>query len=969
VRSRLLAGVVTIGVASALLTVPAVPASAATSSQTFEGLSLGSINGQAGWQVLGAAYDVAVADTSAVYAGALGTRALRMSNAVTSGSFGDQLFSQALPDEAGETSAENAGLGGGTRQTRYSASFTFASADPAAEQPGLSLGLSPDRGDGARMSLVRLYDTPTGLRVTGFGFDASDLSFPETVIATGLDRSVPHTFSLVMDLVDGENNDRVAVSIDGATPVVIGSWEEYFRQGEGNPTRTVDSLLFRASGTAQPANAGKGFFIDGLTQTTTLTPEPAVTARVIDPTDLVTHVGGWQAFREIDWPSSATGRITSGPAGALGDGSFRVDLGPVTTNPANGVDNNGKYYLGRTLPGVPLGDVTGLSYRVLTDPANTGAAQPYTMLTVAGGGATYANLVYDPSDAASNPDPVPTTNGVWRTFDPFSPTAKWRNTRAIAGKATWTYRTLTEWLQLAPDLRLHPALGGVYLAFGASSVSPTWTDYVAHVDGLDLTVAGARTVDSFAPGAPLSPTSITASDLLPRSATLSWIPDPAVGYAPVDGYEVIVDGTPHTVSGTTLTFDVAPLTPGSTHRAAVRAVRGAEHGPWVSTSFETPTIPTPAAVTGLTASGITRTAATIGWDASAVVGDGAVDSYEVTVDGAPSVVGAGTTTRALSGLLPGSSHTVSVRARNESGWGDPVSVTFTTNDLDRRTPGAPTLVVGDPDIDGIVPVSWTPNAGDSADFPVVSWIVSVDGADEATLPAATTAYDVIGLADGRHTISVRGVNALGSAAFAAQVIIVESQNATLPEVSLTAAPATVKPGGSTTLTSVFGVDGVPAADAVVSLWRRSGASWALVATTLTDDEGAARFVVRPSSTTLYRAVTAGLPSAYATVTVGTKVAPTVTAKVLKKRKGSLTVVTVRATMSPRPTGATVQLQRQKGASWRVVSTATVGSAAAVKLKAGTVRVLKKGTYRVVVSASATTKAVTSRTFTIKLARR
>ena len=62
------------------------------------------------------------------------------------------------------------------------------------------------------MSLVRLYDTPTGLRVTGFGFDASDLSFPETVIATGLDRSVPHTFSLVMDLVDGENNDRVAVS-------------------------------------------------------------------------------------------------------------------------------------------------------------------------------------------------------------------------------------------------------------------------------------------------------------------------------------------------------------------------------------------------------------------------------------------------------------------------------------------------------------------------------------------------------------------------------------------------------------------------------------------------------------------------------------------------------------------------------------------------------------------------------------
>ena len=69
------------------------------------------------------------------------------------------------------------------------------------------------------------------------------------------------------------------------------------------------------------------------------------------------------------------------------------------------------------------------------------------------------------------------------------------------------------------------------------------------------------------------------------------------------------------------------------------------------------------------------------------------------------------TSRSLTGLEPGSSHTVVVRAHNESGWSDPVSVSFTTNDLDRRTPGAPTLVVGDPDVDGIIPVSWTPERG------------------------------------------------------------------------------------------------------------------------------------------------------------------------------------------------------------------------------------------------------------------
>jgi 5-hydroxyisourate hydrolase-like protein (transthyretin family) len=969
VRSRLLAGVVTIGVASALLTVPAATASAATSSQSFEGFALGSINGQSGWQIAGASYDVAVADTSAAYGGALGTRALRMSNAVTSGSFGDQLFSQQLADEAGETSAENGGMGGGTRQTRYSASFTFASAQPSAEQPGLMLGISPDRGDGARMSLVRLYDTPTGLKVTGFGFETGDQSFPETILASSLDRTVPHTLSLVMDLVDGPSNDRVSVSVDGGAPKVIGSWEEYFRQGEGNPTRTVDSLLFRASGPAAPANAGKGFFIDGLTQTTAASAVAPVTTRVIEPTDLATNVGGWQAFREPGWPSSATGRITSGPSGALGDGTFRVDLGPVTTNPANGVPNNGKYYLGRSIPGVPLGDVTGLSYRVLTAGTNTGAAQPYTMLTVAGGGASYANLVFDPSDPASNPSAVPTTNGVWRTFDAFSPTAKWRATRTLAGKPTWTYRTLLEWLQLAPDLTLHPVLGGVYLTFGASSVSPTWTDYVAYVDGLDVTVSGARTVDSFAPGAPLSPTSLVASDLAPRSATLTWTPDPALEFGPIDGYEVIVDGTPQSVSASTLTLDVSPLTPGSTHRAAVRAVRGSEHGPWVSTSFETPAIPAPAAVTGLVASSITRTSATVSWDASAVVGDGAVDKYEVSVDGAVGVVGSGVTSRSLTGLLPGTAHTVVVRAHNESGWGDPVSVSFTTNDLDRRTPGAPTLVVGDPDIDGIIPVSWTPNAGDSADFPVTSWVVSVDGADEASLPASSRSYDVVGLADGRHTISVRGVNALGSSAFAAQVIVVESQNASLPTAELSAAPATVRPGGSTTLTSVFGLDGLPASDAVVTLWRKAGSAWVLVSTTVSDEDGVATFVVKPGTTTRYRALTAGLPSAYATVTVSTKKAPVVAAKVVKKRAGSLTSVKVAVALSPKPTGATVTLQRKKGSTWRTVSTAKVGSAATVKLKAGKVRVLKKGTYRIVVSATASTSGAVSKTFTIKVKRR
>ena len=40
------------------------------------------------------------------------------------------------------------------------------------------------------------------------------------------------------------------------------SWEDYFRFCEGNPTRTVDSVLFRTAGDPAPATLGKGFLID-----------------------------------------------------------------------------------------------------------------------------------------------------------------------------------------------------------------------------------------------------------------------------------------------------------------------------------------------------------------------------------------------------------------------------------------------------------------------------------------------------------------------------------------------------------------------------------------------------------------------------------------------------------------------------------------------------------------------------------
>ena len=251
--------------------------------------TLGSPNGQDGWVALGSAgagcapYDHKIDSAPAFGAPAsFGSQSLRVSNAVTSGCFGDQTFSKPLANEAGEPGALSGGMSTGPRQSFYSAEWTFVSTKPTAEQPGLSVVLSPDRGDGARMNWIQLADTPAGIDVNFFDYrDNSPFGSPSnqtagcdveddfffTAVATGLDRSVPHTVKVVMQFVAGPRNDVVQVYVDGALAHTGTSWEDYFRWCEAtNESRTVDSTLFRTGGDPAPGTNGFGFLFDGLKQ-------------------------------------------------------------------------------------------------------------------------------------------------------------------------------------------------------------------------------------------------------------------------------------------------------------------------------------------------------------------------------------------------------------------------------------------------------------------------------------------------------------------------------------------------------------------------------------------------------------------------------------------------------------------------------------------------------------------------------
>jgi hypothetical protein len=252
--------------------------------ESSQGYTLGDINAQpllsnslpnGKWMKTGP-YDVHVVPVSTYPDAAgygFGSQAMQISDAVTSGSFGDQTFSPGLGDEAGESGAFNAGLSGGLRQPHFDASFLIGTTQSTV-QPGLHMSVSPDRGDGARMSYLRFEDQADGVHV--FFIDAVDkgpvgtvATFRESDVAT-LSRTSSHLIQFSIDFKDGAANDTVKIYIDGKLVKTGTTWEDYYRYDpeqtpQGNQVPTVDKLLFRESGTANAGDLGKGFLIDRVT--------------------------------------------------------------------------------------------------------------------------------------------------------------------------------------------------------------------------------------------------------------------------------------------------------------------------------------------------------------------------------------------------------------------------------------------------------------------------------------------------------------------------------------------------------------------------------------------------------------------------------------------------------------------------------------------------------------------------------
>jgi hypothetical protein len=434
-------GMGSIRVAAGICTAAALWASPATADslppQGFEAFSLGSPNGQSGWSKTGAFDHNVVNNTYGITS--FNSKSLRISNAVTSGSFGDQTFSQSLVNEVGETTATNGGMSGGVRQTHFEYQFDIASTVPGAEQPGLSMSNSADRGDGARMTHLRFSDSPTGLQV--FFFDYQDTvpygsvgneaagcdgvgdldNFYETHIGTDLNRAVPHTIRLTLDVIDGPLNDVVRVYIDGALVHTGTSWEDYFRWCEATGvSRTVDSLLFRTSGTAAPATLGNGFLIDNLRTGSSNGAGSAVTVEVGNDTLLpAPAVNGWFY---VDEGTGGTGTLVAGPGTPpLGTGSARL-----TTNPTGTARPD---FMTVDFEGTRLDSLTALQYSTYRASADAGnflsISLQFDFDCDLNDNVTnfQGRMVFEPYNSPGVSGNVP--SNTWQTWDTLSPNARW----------------------------------------------------------------------------------------------------------------------------------------------------------------------------------------------------------------------------------------------------------------------------------------------------------------------------------------------------------------------------------------------------------------------------------------------------------------------------------------------------------------------------------------------------------------
>jgi hypothetical protein len=173
-----------------------------------------------------------------------------------------------------------------------------------------------------------------------------------------------------------------------------------------------------------------------------------------------------------------------------------------------------------------------------------------------------------------------------------------------------------------------------------------------------------------------NPTGLSSSLITTTGATISWTAVSGATSYNVQ-YKLSTATTWTTLTASTTSSTLTGLTAGSMYNFQIQAVCASGTSSYVASSFTTATAATCGNPTGLTATSITTTGATLGW--TAVSGATSYNiQYKLSTATTWTTTTATTNSKAITGLTPGSTYNFQVQAVCASGTSSYIASTFTT---------------------------------------------------------------------------------------------------------------------------------------------------------------------------------------------------------------------------------------------------------------------------------------------------
>lgn len=372
-------------------------------------------------------------------------------------------------------------------------------------------------------------------------------------------------------------------------------------------------------------------------------------------------------------------------AGSVTSTSFTASWGPVTSATGYRLDVSTSLSFSTFLPGYNDLSVAGTSESITGLSAGTTYYYRVRAINTSGASTSSATITILLK-------PSPPTSAAATSITQVSFTANWSTVAGVTGY--YLDVSQNNFASFLPGYENYPLAANSEPVTGLTPGG----SYQYRVRSYNATGSSVNSATVTLVTIPAAPISIAASAFTTTSFTANWLPSPGATSYRLDVSSDLNFAAGNFVTGyedvavASLSAMVSGLTPGTVYYYRVRAVNVTGTSP---NSNVTSSTNIPAAPLGLTATLITTTGFSAGWNSSASAAgyyiDVSTDNFSTFVSGFENLFVTATSV-AVNGLVPGTSYQFRLRATNASGT-SPNSAAVTLQTLPDEPSSQPTLMV------------------------------------------------------------------------------------------------------------------------------------------------------------------------------------------------------------------------------------------------------------------------------------